>query len=226
MSVLEINNLTKIYRLGTVPIRALNGVSFRVDPGEFISILGPSGGGKSTLLNLMGALDRPTRGQIRIGGDDISTLSDNKLAELRRKIGFVFQFFNLIPRIDALRNVELPLIINEVPKEERKKRARKMLENVGLEKRMTHRPNELSGGERQRVAIARALVSEPAYVLLDEPTGNLDSRSAMDIVKIVAQLNSEKNITTIMVTHDATVASNARRIIHLVDGQIVSDEVS
>ncbi|MHA2119474.1 MAG: ABC transporter ATP-binding protein [Candidatus Thorarchaeota archaeon] len=225
-TVLETDNLSKIYRLGEFPVRALNGVSFKVSSGEYVGILGPSGSGKSTLLNLIGALDRPTRGRLRIEGQDISVLNDNQLAKIRRRVGFVFQFFNLITRMDAIGNVELPLAIRGVEKQERRKKATKLLEDVGLGERMTHRPSELSGGERQRVAIARALVSNPSYVLLDEPTGNLDTKSANDIVDMVNQLNREDSVTIVMVTHDQNVASNAARIVKLVDGKIDSDEVS
>jgi putative ABC transport system ATP-binding protein len=225
-TVLEANNISKIYRMGKIHIRALRGVSLKVQDGDYISILGPSGSGKTTLLNMFGALDRPTRGGLIIEGQPITTLSDNKLAEIRRRVGFVFQFFNLIPRLTAYGNVELPLIINEISKSERKVKTSAMLESVGLAERLDHKPGELSGGEQQRVAIARALVSDPSYILLDEPTGNLDTRTAADIMEIISSLNTERNVTIVVITHDTKVASHADKIVNLVDGQIASEEVN
>ncbi|MHA1951280.1 MAG: ABC transporter ATP-binding protein [Candidatus Thorarchaeota archaeon] len=224
--MLEADNLTKMFRLGNVPIRALQGVSFKVNHGEFVAILGPSGSGKTTLLNMIGVLDRPTRGRVLIENVDASLLSQNRLAELRRRVGFVFQFFNLINRLDALGNVELPLGIQTISKDERRVKAEKMLELVGLENRTNHKPNELSGGERQRVAIARALVTEPSYVLLDEPTGNLDTRTANDVMEIIVNLNTEHDVTLVLVTHDSKVSVTSQRTLSLVDGEIIADEVA
>lgn len=216
--IVETINLQKTYMLGKVPVHALRGVNLRVYPGDFIAILGPSGSGKSTLLNLIGALDKPTEGKVIIDGVDISALNGSQLAELRRKIGFVFQFFNLVPRLSALENVELPLAIAGVSKSERRKKAIELLKMVGLEDRMNHKPMELSGGEQQRVAIARALINDPRYLLMDEPTGNLDSKTANEIMKLVKKLNEEKNITVILVTHNQSLANYAERIVHIVDG--------
>jgi len=216
--VVETVNLKKTYMLGKVPVHALRGVNLKVYPGDFIAVLGPSGSGKSTLLNLIGALDKPTEGEVIIDGIDISTLNEDQLAELRRKIGFVFQFFNLIPRLSALENVELPLAIAGVVKSERRKRAMELLKIVGLEDRMKHKPTELSGGEQQRVAIARALVNNPRYLLMDEPTGNIDSKTAAEIMKLVKKLNEEEGVTIILVTHNQFVANQAKRVVHIVDG--------
>jgi len=216
--VVETVNLKKTYMLGRVPVHALRGVNLKVYPGDFIAVLGPSGSGKSTLLNLIGALDKPTEGEVIIDGIDISTLNEDQLAELRRKIGFVFQFFNLIPRLSALENVELPLAIAGVVKSERRKRAMELLKIVGLEDRMKHKPTELSGGEQQRVAIARALVNNPRYLLMDEPTGNIDSKTAAEIMKLVKKLNEEEGVTIILVTHNQFVANQAKRVVHIVDG--------
>ncbi|MGY5881430.1 MAG: ABC transporter ATP-binding protein [Candidatus Thorarchaeota archaeon] len=224
--VLEVQDLKKTYQLGSVPVHALRGVSFQVNAGDFVSILGPSGSGKSTLLNMIGALDRPSDGDLSIRGTGISTLNDNELAELRQRVGFVFQFFNLISRLDATGNVELPLTIAGVPSQERRARAEKMLEKVGLGDRMHHKPSELSGGERQRVAVARALVSDPSFLLMDEPTGNLDSVTAAEIMDLVETVNHEFGMTIIVVTHDPEVSDRAHRKIRLVDGCIASDEVN
>jgi len=225
-TVLELEKLTKTYMMGAVPVEALRGVSFVVNQGELVSVLGPSGSGKSTLLNMIGALDHPTSGTLRIKGVDVSSLSDNKLAETRRNIGFVFQFFNLIPRLNAQVNVELPLAIGGVSRKERKARAEDALRSVGLGDRMTHKSAELSGGERQRVAVARALVTEPSFLLMDEPTGNLDSKTAQEMIDLVVDLNSKKHVTVIIVTHDAEVAARTRRTLRMRDGLIVSDEVN
>ena len=216
--VVETINLKKTYMLGKVPVHALRGINLKVYPGDFIAVLGPSGSGKSTLLNLIGALDKPTEGKVIIDGIDISTLNEDQLAELRRKIGFVFQFFNLIPRLSALENVELPLAIAGVSKSERRKRAMELLKIVGLEDRMKHKPTELSGGEQQRVAIARALVNNPRYLLMDEPTGNIDSKTAAEIMKLVKKLNEEEGVTIILVTHNQFVANHAKRVVYIVDG--------
>jgi len=225
-TVLEVHDLKKTYQLGSVPVHALRGVSFQVHSGDFVSILGPSGSGKSTLLNMIGALDRPTNGDLSIRGTQVSSLNDNQLADLRQHVGFVFQFFNLISRLDALGNVELPLAIAGVPSEERHNRAKIMLEKVGLGDRVHHKPSELSGGERQRVAVARALVTDPSFLLMDEPTGNLDSVTASEIMDLVNQVNQEFGMTIIVVTHDPAVSNRAHRKIRLVDGQIASDEVN
>ena len=211
--------------MGQVPVDALDDVSFKVDQGEFLSILGPSGSGKSTLLNMIGALDRPSSGHLLINGEDASILGDDQLADLRQNVGFVFQFFNLIPRLNARDNVELPLVIAGVPKDERRERAEEVLRKVGLGDRMDHKPSELSGGERQRVAVARALITKPSFLLLDEPTGNLDTKTATEMMELVNIVNKEMDVTVIVVTHDHTVGAAARRQILLVDGRIASDEV-
>jgi putative ABC transport system ATP-binding protein len=226
MAVVETINLRKVYMLGKVPVEALRGVNLKVEEGEFLSVLGPSGSGKSTLLNLIGALDKPTDGKVFVDGVDISTLNENELASLRRKIGFVFQFFNLIPRFTALENVEMPMAIAGVGKEERRKRAAELLETVGLADRMNHKPTELSGGEQQRVAIARALTNNPRFLLMDEPTGNIDSKNAYEIIQLVKRLNHEKGVTIIMVTHDQRLASEANRTVHMLDGTIVKETVN
>jgi putative ABC transport system ATP-binding protein len=225
-AVLEVDNLKKTYMLGQVPVEALRGVSFKIDHRELVAIQGPSGSGKSTLLNMIGALDRPSEGSIRIEGTNIGSLDDNRLAEIRQRVGFVFQFFNLIPRLSARDNVELPLVVANIDREERRARSADVLRKVGLENRMEHKPSQLSGGERQRVAIARALIAEPSFLLLDEPTGNLDTKAASEIMELVARLNTDIGVTVILVTHDAEVASYARRKIRLVDGLVHSDEVN
>ncbi|MEM3452413.1 MAG: ABC transporter ATP-binding protein [Candidatus Hadarchaeum sp.] len=223
--VVKVDEVTKIYRMGEVDLRALDGVSLKIMPSENLSIIGPSGSGKSTLLHLMGCLDRPTSGRIYIDGVDTSQLNGTKLAEIRRhKIGFVFQFFYLIPTLNALENVELPMMFAGVNESERKKRAAELLELVNLKDRMKHRPSELSGGERQRVAIARALANNPKIVLADEPTGNLDSRSGREIIDLLRRLNEEKGVTLVIVTHDPYIASTMKRTIYLKDGRIVKEE--
>ncbi|TFG12967.1 ABC transporter ATP-binding protein [Candidatus Thorarchaeota archaeon] len=224
--VLNVKDVTKTYRLGEVPVQALRGISFELHEGEFLAILGPSGSGKSTLLNMVGALDRPTSGNVIIDGVDISELDDNELADLRKNVGFVFQFFNLIPRLDAQGNVELPLMISGVPRDERRDLAKRALEKVGLADRRHHKPSELSGGERQRVTMARALVNNPSFLLMDEPTGNLDSKTAVGVMELVADLNSKENVTIIMVTHDPEASQFARRTVRMRDGLIISDEVN
>ncbi|TFG09075.1 ABC transporter ATP-binding protein [Candidatus Thorarchaeota archaeon] len=222
-TVLETESLQKRYLLGNVPVDALCGVDLAVSKGEFLTVLGPSGSGKSTLLNMLAALDTPTSGTVRIAGTDVSTLSDSQRSLLRRKIGIVFQFFNLIGRLDARENVELPLSISNTPRLERKKKAEELLELVGLNDRMHHRPNELSGGERQRVALARALAPNPQYLLMDEPTGNIDSKTAKELMDLVETLNKEREVTIVMVTHDRSLAKYARRTLHLLDGKIVKE---
>ena len=219
--LLEVHDVKKTYRMGKVLVPALRGVSFDVKEGEFLTIFGPSGSGKSTLLHLMGCLDRPDEGEILIDGENVLKLSDDKLAELRlTKIGFVFQFFNLLPRLTALQNVELPLTIAGMPEKEAREKAEKTLKLVGLEARMNHRPFELSGGEQQRVAIARALINDPKIVLADEPTGNLDTKTGWEIVQLMKRLNEEKGQTFIVVTHDPHIAETAHRIVHLKDGVV------
>lgn len=224
--VIEIKNLTKLYMMGEVPVAALRGVSLSVNKGDFIAVIGPSGSGKSTLLNMIGALDRPTSGTVLVNGTDISTLTDNQLADLRQSVGFVYQTFNLISRLDAIGNVELPLSIAGVRKKLRRSKAEVMLKIVGLGDRIHHKPSELSGGERQRVAVARALVNNPAFIIMDEPTGNLDTKTGLEIMEFAKKLNREQGITLIIVTHDLEIGSQARRTIRLRDGQIESDEVN
>jgi putative ABC transport system ATP-binding protein len=225
-TIVEAIELKKTYLLGKVPVNALNGVNLKVDRGDFLAILGPSGSGKSTLLNLIGALDKPTRGRLMIEGIDISTLNDNQLTDLRRRVGFVFQFFNLIPRFTARQNVELSMSIADVGKSERIKRANSLLETVGLKDRMSHKPAELSGGEQQRVAIARALANDPKFLLMDEPTGNIDSKTAMEIMGLIKGLNEENGVTVIMVTHDQRLASQSKKIVMMLDGSIVQETVN
>ncbi len=225
-TVVEAINLKKIYMLGKIPVEALRGVNLEVERGDFLAILGPSGSGKSTMLNLIGALDKPTAGTLLIDGVDVSKLSDNQLSDLRSRVGFVFQFFNLIPRFTARDNVELSMSIAGMSRAERKKRAEKLLETVGLKDRMNHKPAELSGGQQQRVAIARALANNPTFLLMDEPTGNVDSRTAREVMKLVKRLNEEKGVTTIMVTHDQHLAKEAKRTVQIFDGVITSDIVN
>ncbi|MEM3554152.1 MAG: ABC transporter ATP-binding protein [Candidatus Bathyarchaeia archaeon] len=224
--VVEAVNLRKVYMLGKVPVEALRGVNLKVEEEEFLSVLGPSGSGKSTLLNLIGALDKPTDGKVLIEGVDVSTLNDGQLADLRRKIGFVFQFFNLIPRFTARQNVELPMAIAGLRKEARRKRAEELLKLVGLADRMEHRPAELSGGEQQRVAIARALANNPRFLLMDEPTGNIDSKNAYEIIQLIKGLNRDLGVTVIMVTHDQRLAAEAKRTVQMLDGLIVDEKVN
>lgn len=224
-SVIRVEHLKKNYYLGRVTVEALRGISFEIDSGEFVSIMGPSGSGKSTLMHIIGCLDYPTEGKYYLAGQDVTKLDDNQLALFRnRKIGFVFQQFNLLPRANNLKNVELPLIYSGVKAQKRQGLARQALEEVGLGDRIKHRPSEISGGQRQRVAIARALVNHPSIILADEPTGNLDSRTGLDIMSMIKKLH-EKGNTIILVTHEAEIAKYARRIIHLKDGLIDSDEV-
>ncbi len=217
-------DVKKIYRMGEVDVAALQGVSLRVEAGEFVSIMGPSGSGKSTLMNIIGCLDVPSSGDYELDSISVGGLNDNQLAEIRnRKIGFVFQTFNLLPREEASYNVELPMVYNDVPDKKRREIAMQMLEAVGLGKRAKHRPAEMSGGERQRVAIARALVNSPAILLADEPTGNLDSRTGVEIMEIFKRLNEEGK-TIVLVTHERDIAEYSHRIIHLKDGLLEGDE--
>jgi len=223
--MLEIKKIKKIYQMGKVKVEALRGVSFYIDKGEFVAIMGPSGSGKSTLMHIIGCLDKPTEGNFIIGGKDVSKLNDDKLAEIRNKsIGFVFQQFNLLSRTSILHNVETPLIYAGLKTKKRKELAKQALESVGLGDRVKHKPNEISGGEKQRAAIARALVNNPLIILADEPTGNLDTKTGEEIMKIFYKLHQQGN-TVIMVTHEAEVARHAQRIIHLRDGLIEKDEV-
>jgi putative ABC transport system ATP-binding protein len=224
--IVQAVNLKKTYLLGKVPVEALRGVNLEVEGGDFLAILGPSGSGKSTLLNLIGALDKPTEGNMLIEGVDVSTLNDNQLADLRRRIGFVFQFFNLIPRFTARENVELSMSIADVSRAERRKHAEDLLETVGLKERMNHKPAELSGGEQQRVAIARALANNPRFLLMDEPTGNIDSKTANEIMGLIKRLNEEKGVTIIMVTHDQRLATQAKRAVQMFDGVITMEIVN
>jgi putative ABC transport system ATP-binding protein len=224
--VIEAIDVKKTYMLGKIPVEALQGVNLKVEAGDFVSILGPSGSGKSTMLNLIGALDKPTSGTLLIDGVDIGKLNDNQLADLRLKIGFVFQFFNLIPRLTAKDNVELSMSIASLSKAQRKQRAMELLETVGLKDRVNHKPAELSGGQQQRVAIARALANNPKFLLLDEPTGNVDSKTASEVLALIKKLNREDNVSIIMVTHDQRLAEEAKRTVQMFDGKITSDEVN
>lgn len=224
-TVIRAENLQKVYKMGDNLVKAVDGVNLNVFEGEYLVIMGPSGSGKSTLMHLMGCLDKPTAGEIYIGDVAVSKLNDAQLARVRSKmIGFVFQQFNLLPRLTALENVELPMIYAKVPREVRKKRAKELLTLVGLAERTHHRPTQLSGGQMQRVAIARALANEPQIILADEPTGNLDSKSGQEVLKIFSELHSN-GLTIIVVTHDPEIAELGERVIHMKDGRIVSQEV-
>jgi putative ABC transport system ATP-binding protein len=224
--VIEIQNIVKNYQVGSVIVRALRSVSLDINRNEYVAIMGPSGSGKSTLMNLLGCLDTPSSGSYILNGTDVSKMEDDYLAEIRNKeIGFVFQTFNLLPRYSALENVTLPLIYAGIPKVEREKMAIETLEQVGLQDRMDHKPNELSGGQRQRVAIARALVNKPSIILADEPTGNLDSKTSIDIMGLLDNIHSKGN-TVIVVTHEEDIAMHAARIIRLFDGEIATDVVN
>jgi len=219
-NVVELRNATKEYIMGEVKVKAIDGLNLKIGGSESIAIMGPSGSGKSTLLHLVGCLDRPTRGKVFIDGKDVSNLNDNQLAVIRRKkIGFIFQFFNLIPSFTALGNVELPMMFSRIPN--RKEKAKELLKTVGLEHRIHHYPSQLSGGETQRVAIARALANDPQIILADEPTGNLDSKSGKEVVDVLVKLNREKGVTLLIVTHDNLIARYAKKIIKLKDGKIV-----
>ena len=223
--MINLTNVTKTFSLGSVEIKALRGVSLNIPEGQMMAIQGPSGSGKSTLMNLLGCLDVPSSGSYFLEGQDVGNLSDNKLAEIRsKKIGFIFQTYNLLPRSTALANVEMPMIYGAFPN--RKKTAIKSLIKVGLEDRLTHKPSELSGGQQQRVGIARALAKNPSILLADEPTGNLDSQSSQDIMKILQELNQNEKITIVVITHEDYVAKSTSRIVKIFDGLIVDDQTN
>jgi len=221
--IIELSNVSKTYHKTGVPVNALKNVSFKIDKKELVAIMGPSGSGKSTLLHMIGCLDRPTHGKVLIDGKDVSKLNDNELAVIRgKKIGFVFQFFNLIPNFTALKNVELPMIFSHIPN--REKKSKELLKAVGLGDRINHFPSQLSGGETQRVSIARAMANSPDVILADEPTGNLDSKSGKEVMSLLKKLNKEQGLTLILVTHDKSIASYARKRIYLKDGKIIKRE--
>jgi len=225
MSV-KVENVEKIYKLGEVPVQALKGVSMELEKGEFVAVMGPSGSGKTTLLNLIGALDKPTSGKVYVEGKDLTVLKEKDLTKLRRSIiGFIFQFYNLIPVLSAFENVELPMLIAGMPKKEREKRAIQLLEMVGLADRANHRPDELSGGEQQRVAIVRALANKPSIVLADEPTGDLDTKTGTEVVHTLRNLSKLEGATVIVVTHDPIVADLANKVFEMRDGQIIGERL-
>ena len=222
-AILQLRGITRDFKLGSQVVHVLKGIDLDIGKNEYVALMGPSGSGKSTLMNLLGCLDTPTSGNYELNGTDVSSLNDNALAEIRNsEIGFVFQTFNLLPRSTALENVALPLVYAGLSKEERLARAAEVLDQVGLSDRMDHRPNQLSGGQRQRVAVARALVNRPALILADEPTGNLDSKTSLEIMKLFDEIQSAGN-TVILVTHEEDIAQYAKRVIRLVDGNIHSD---
>lgn len=224
--VINIKDIKKIYKVGNQEVRALDGVDLHIGRNEYVAIMGPSGSGKSTMMNILGCLDSPSSGQYILNGTDVSSMADSQLAEVRNKeIGFIFQSFNLLPRYSALENVALPLIYSGDNRTERERRAEEALESVDLTDRMHHKPNELSGGQRQRVAVARALVNNPSMILADEPTGNLDTKTSVDIMKLFAKIHNKGN-TIIVVTHEEDIARHAHRIIRLRDGKIESDEIN
>ncbi len=226
MGIIETRDLWKTYVMGSEEIHALRGVSINIESGEYVAIMGPSGSGKSTLMNLIGCLDTPSKGSYLLNGKQVSEMNDNELARIRNEeIGFVFQTFNLLPRASALHNVELPLIYAGVPSKDRQERAKDALKKVELEERMMHKPNELSGGQRQRVAIARALVNNPSILLADEPTGNLDSKTGVEIMALFDKLHAGGN-TIVLVTHEADIAAHAHRVVHIRDGQVERDVTS
>ena len=225
MALIEARTLSKVYRLGDIEVRALDGISTTIEKGEFVAIMGQSGSGKSTFMNILGCLDTPTDGHYLLDGVDTGHLSRDALAEIRnKKLGFVFQGFNLLSRTSALENVELPLLYNGFPARDRHERSRAALKSVGLEGREDHHPNQLSGGQQQRVAIARALVNDAPIILADEPTGNLDTKTSVEIMDLFVRLNRDTHITVVLVTHESDIAAFSRRIIRFLDGHIVSDE--
>lgn len=225
-AVIDIDHLRKTYVMGTTEVHALRGVDLQIKENEYVALMGPSGSGKSTLMNLLGCLDTPSEGRYSLAGSDVSKMTDSELADIRnRKIGFVFQTFNLLPRLTALENVALPLVYSGIPRKQREARAREVLESVGLGDRVDHRPNELSGGQRQRVAIARALVNRPAIILADEPTGNLDTKTSIEIMEIFEKIHDAGN-TVILVTHEPDIAEHAHRIVRLRDGEVETDELN
>jgi len=225
MAIVEAKDISKIYRLGDIDLKALRGVSLTIEKGEFVAVMGPSGSGKSTFMNILGCLDKPTSGRYLLENVDIGDLERDELATIRnKKIGFVFQGFNLLPRTSAVENVELPMLYDGVPAKERRDKSLEALKDVGLEGRGDHHPNQLSGGQQQRVAIARALVNNAPIILADEPTGNLDTKTSAEIMEIFVRLNTQSNITIILVTHENDIAAYSRRIIKFLDGRIISDE--
>jgi len=225
MAIIEAQEITKVYSLGDIDVNALRGVSLTIQKGEFVAVMGPSGSGKSTFMNILGCLDKPTNGKYILENIDIGNLDKDELAGIRnKKIGFVFQGFNLLPRTSAIENVELPMLYDGIPAKERRQKAMEALKSVGLEGRENHHPSQLSGGQQQRVAIARALVNNAPIILADEPTGNLDTKTSAEIMEIFVKLNTESNITIILVTHENDIAVYSRRIIKFLDGKVVSDE--
>tara|TARA_Y100000310_G_C20602174_1_gene773623 strand:+ start:450 stop:1121 length:672 start_codon:yes stop_codon:yes gene_type:complete len=221
MNIVEARDIWKIYKLGNVTVTALRGLNLAIKKHDFLAIMGPSGSGKSTATHLMGCLDIPTRGKVFLEGKDIAKMTESELAEARgKKIGFVFQFFNLIPSLTALENITLPMAFQNINAKERKQRAKLLLEKVGLQERINHRPSELSGGESQRVAIARSLANNPELILADEPTGNLDSKTGEEIIKLLKDLHKKDNKTIVVITHDRKIADHADKIVHLRDGKI------
>ncbi len=225
MAVIKTQNVTKVYNPDTIPVHALNGINIEITQGEFTAIVGPSGSGKTTLLNIIGGLDNPTDGYIEVGGQDISKLSDNELIEFRKNnIGFVFQAYNLIPVMTAKENVEFVMLLQNRPQAERDQRVKELMEAVGIGDKMDKRPSQLSGGQQQRVAVARALAPKPHFILADEPTANLDSKSTANLLDIMADLNQKENITFVFSTHDQRVIDRARRVITIDDGLVISDE--
>jgi len=224
--IIQLDNIEKDYYLGTIVVRALRSITIDIERNEYVAIMGPSGSGKSTLMNLIGCLDTPTNGKYILNGTDVSQMEDNQLAEIRnQEIGFIFQTFNLLPRYTALENVMLPMVYAGVGKQARTERAKEVIESVALTDRMDHKPNELSGGQRQRVAVARALVNNPSIILADEPTGNLDSKTSLDIMRLLDEIHANGN-TIILVTHEEEIAQHAHRIIRLIDGEVARDEVN
>ncbi len=225
-AIIQIEGIKKIYKLGSQEVRALDGADITICKNEYVAIMGPSGSGKSTMMNILGCLDTPTEGTYILNGTDVSKMDDSQLAEVRNKeIGFVFQSFNLLPKYTSIENVALPLIYSGVPREEREERARMALKEVGLDERMEHKPSELSGGQRQRVAVARALINRPSIILADEPTGNLDTKTSIEVMNLFEQIYNNGN-TVIVVTHEEDIAQHARRIIRLRDGKIESDIIN